>query len=241
MTIAVLVNGAGGRMGQASVAAIRAQVNMIVVAECRRADDLAAMIKKTQPAVVLDFTDADSVLANAKLIIEHNVHPVIGTSGLLAKDITQLQMLCATKKLGGIIVPNFCIGAALMVRFVAEAAKYYSHAEIIELHHDKKLDAPSGTAIKTAAALTEVRNNRRVTCKEIVAGARGASVSDVPIHSVRLPGLLAHQEVLFGSAGELLTIRHDSFSREAYMPGVCLAIEKVLGLSELVYGLENIV
>jgi 4-hydroxy-tetrahydrodipicolinate reductase len=240
MTISVLVNGAAGRMGQAAVQAINAHDKLQLAGLANSGDVLSDVIKTQQPDVVLDFTSAASVLANAKMIIDCGVHPVIGTSGLLPDDVRALQQLCAAKKLGGIIAPNFCIGAVLMMRFAKEAAKYYPHAEIIELHHDKKKDAPSGTAIKTAEIIANVRPNDYQRGTETIAGARGADLQNVPIHSVRLPGLLAHQEVLFGSAGELLTIRHDSFSREAYMPGVCFACEQVVGLTELVYGLEHL-
>ena len=144
--------------------------------------------------------------------------------------------------MGGLIVPNFAIGAVLMMKFSKEAAKYLPNAEVIELHHDGKLDAPSGTAIKTANMISEIRNSfsNPISEKEIIPGSRGGSSQGVKIHSIRLPGLIAHQEVIFGGQSQTLTIRHDSFHRESFMPGVCLACKKVLSLKELVYGLEEL-
>jgi len=240
MSIKILVNGASGRMGEATVAAIEQHANLQLVGQAGRKDNLVEMIRVTKARVVVDFTNAKSVFTNTKMIIDAGVHGVIGSSGLLPEQVQQLQVLAAKQKLGGIIAPNFCIGAVLMMMFAAQAAKYFPRAEIIELHHDKKHDAPSGTAIKSAEMIAAVRENQDVDCDETLVGARGATLNNVPIHSVRLQGLLAHQEVLFGNPGELLTIRHDSFERQAFMPGVCLACEKVVALDEWVYGLENI-
>lgn len=241
MAISILLNGASGKMGSTAAAAIEAHANLHLLAACDHNDDFVGMLAELQPDVVLDFTTPDAVFGNAKTIIAHNARPVIGTSGLMPEQIKALQQSCAAKNLGGIIAPNFCIGAILMMRFAQQAAKYYPQAEIIEYHHDRKKDAPSGTSIKTAQMLSEVRANQLNAGVETIAGARGANLNDVPIHSVRLQGMLAHQEVLFGGEGELLTIRHDSFTREAYMPGVCFALEHVMQLNELVYGLENLV
>lgn len=238
--ISVLLNGASGKMGSTAAAAIEAHPKLSLIAACDHNDNFAGMLAELKPDVALDFTTPDAVLKNTQTIIENNVRPVIGTSGLMLEQVQALQTQCAAKKLGGIIAPNFCIGAILMMRFAEQAAKYYPQAEIIEYHHDRKKDAPSGTSIKTAQMLSNVRPNQYNHCEETIAGARGANLNDVPIHSVRLQGMLAHQEVLFGSEGELLTIRHDSFTREAYMPGVCFAIEKVMQLNELIYGLETL-
>ncbi len=238
--IKVLVTGAGGKMGQATVKAVNAHAGLELVGIAGRSDSLQEKIKDFRPDVVVDFTSAESVMINTAIIIEAGVRPVVGSSGLIPEQVQELQAKAAAKKLGGIIAPNFCVGAILMMRFAEQAAKFFPHAEIVELHHDKKQDAPSGTSVKTAEMLDNVRQNIRADNKEILLGARGATLNDVPIHSIRLPGLLAHQEVLFGGEGELLTIRHDSFNREAYMPGVCMACEQVMGLNELVYGLEEI-
>lgn len=240
MSINVLINGAKGRMGKIAAVAVEQNSGLKLVAAIGREDDLHHTIKKMAAQVVVDFTNAESVFENTKTIIAAGANPVIGSSGLLPEQIKQLQQLAKEKKLGGIIVPNFCIGAVLMMQFAEQAAKYFPQAEIIELHHDKKLDAPSGTAIKTAEMIANNRKNDRASCNETIKGARGAVLKDVTLHSVRLKGLLAHQEVLFGNEGELLTVRHDSFNREAFMPGVCLACKKVVELNELVYGLENI-
>jgi 4-hydroxy-tetrahydrodipicolinate reductase len=193
--------------------------------------------------VMVDFTTPHVVKKHMEQAIRAGVRPVVGTSGLNESDLQELEVLCREKKTGAIIAPNFAIGAVLMMVFARQAAKYLPHVEIIELHHDRKLDAPSGTAVKTAEMIAEVRREMRQGHpeeKEILDGARGAMMQGFRIHSVRLPGLVAHQEVLFGGSGELLTIRHDSLNRESFMPGVRLAIEKVMELDHLVYGLEKI-
>jgi 4-hydroxy-tetrahydrodipicolinate reductase len=230
-------------MGQEAVKAIKATHDLILVGQTSRDDDLAQLINSTQAQVVIDFTNAEVVFANSKAIIEAGAHPVIGTSGLFADQIEQLQALSAAKQLGGIIAPNFSIGAILMMRFAAEAARYFANAEIIEIHHPDKLDAPSGTAVKTAEMMAKVRRERPLqrTEKELLPGARGANLAEVHIHSLRLPGTLAEQEVLLGGAGETLSIRHHTLSRETFMTGVLLACRKVLELDTLVYGLENLV
>lgn len=240
MSIKVLINGAHGRMGKVTVIAVEQCSSLELVGTIGRNDDLAKVIKQTTAKVVVDFTNAESVFENTKTIITTGAYPVVGSSGLLPEQIKELQQLAKEKQVGGIIAPNFCIGAVLMMQFAEQAAKYFSQAEVIEFHHDKKLDAPSGTAIKTAEMIANKRQNEKVVCNETLQGARGAVLQGVPLHSIRLKGLLAHQEVLLGGEGELLTLRHDSFKREAFMPGVCLACEKVVHLNELVYGLENI-
>ena len=190
----------------------------------------------------MDFTTAASVLKNIVCIIESGARPVIGTSGLLPEDIEELQILCTKQKLGGIIAPNFAVGAVLMMKYSQDAARYFPQAEVIELHHNGKLDAPSGTAIKTANLIAESRASvpQKIAEKEILSGARGANAEEIRIHSIRLPGLVAHQEVLFGGQSQTLTIRHDSTHRDSFMPGVCLACKKVMELNELVYGLEHL-
>ena len=155
----------------------------------------------------------------------------------------ELQKLCAQAGLGGLIAPNFAIGAVLMMKFAKEAIRYMPNVEIIELHHDRKADAPSGTAIKTLNMLAEARKQKPdpiVDEKEILPGARGAQSEGIHVHSIRLPGLVAHQEVIFGGKSETLTLRHDSIHRESFMPGVCFGCKKVIELKELIYGLENL-
>jgi 4-hydroxy-tetrahydrodipicolinate reductase len=238
----ILVNGANGRMGHETITAIEQTQDLTIVAKTGHKDDLATAIKSSEAQIVIDFTRPDCVYQNTKTIIEQGAHPVIGTTGLTQQQIIELQNLAKAKQLGGIIAPNFSIGAILMMKFAQQAAHYLSHAEIIEMHHDKKLDAPSGTAIKTAQMIAATRNSQPTmpTCKESLPGARGGNYENIAIHSIRLPGFLAHQMVIFGGEGETLTIKHDSISRSCFMPGVLLACRKVTTLKELVYGLENV-
>lgn len=242
MTIRIIVNGANGRMGQETVKAIQQEKEFELVAQTNRNDNLSEVIKKINPQIVIDFTNAAVAFESALTIINAGVHPVIGTSGLTAQQITELQKISADKKLGGVIAPNFSIGAILMMRFAREAAKYLPNVEIIELHHDGKLDSPSGTAMKTADMIAEVRQKKseNKNTHETIPGARGASHHEIPIHSVRLPGFIASQQVIFGNQGETLTISENTISRESYMPGVRLACKKVLELDSLVYGLEHV-
>ena len=229
-------------MGQESVKAVSKDPDLDLVAQTDLGDKLPGIIDQTKAQVVVDFTTAASAMKNADCIIESGARPVIGTSGLLPEQVAELQKLCNKQNLGGIIVPNFAIGAVLMMKYSQDAAKYFPHVEVIELHHDLKADAPSGTAIKTANLLAESRGSAppSVDEKEILSGARGANAEDIRIHSVRLPGLVAHQEVIFGGQSQTLTIRHDSIHRDSFMPGVCLACKKVMDLNELVYGLEHL-
>ena len=229
-------------MGQESVKAVSKDPDLDLVAQTDLGDKLPEIIDQTKAQVVVDFTTAAAAMKNADSIIESGARPVIGTSGLLPEQVAELQKLCNKQNLGGIIVPNFAIGAVLMMKYSQDAAKYFPHVEVIELHHDLKADAPSGTAIKTANLLAESRGlaPQTVDEKEIFSGARGANAEDIRIHSVRLPGLVAHQEVIFGGQGQTLTIRHDSIHRDSFMPGVCLACKKVMDLNELVYGLEHL-
>ena len=243
-SIRVLVNGYRGKMGQEAVNAINASTGLSLVGTTDIDDDLVKLINETKAQVVLDFTRADVVYNNSKLIIGAGAHPVIGTSGLTVAQVKELQALCAAKQLGGMVVPNFSIGAVLMMKYARDAARYFPDVEIIELHHNQKQDSPSGTAMKTAAMIAENRVVRAdapaVATKETLVGARGANCQGIPIHSVRLSGLVAHQEVIFGGQGETLTLRHDSLHRQSFMPGVCLACSKVVELHELVEGLEFI-
>lgn len=240
--INILLNGAHGRMGQETRKALLLEPELQLVGELGRADDLAMAIKNCQAQVVIDFTHPDTVFANALTIIEAGLHPVIGTTGLKSAQVIELTALCAKKKLGGIIAPNFSIGAVLMMRFAAEAARYFPDAEIIEYHHQDKKDSPSGTAIKTAEMIASKRERipQLPAATEVIAGARGAAYQAIPIHAVRLAGLVANQQVIFGGRGETLTIQHNTINREAFMPGVILACKKVMHLDKLIYGLEHI-
>lgn len=205
--------------------------------------DLAALLAEARPDVMIDFTTPEAVKGNAMLALEAGVRPVIGSTGLSPADLDELRALTEAKGLGALVAPNFAIGALLMMEFAARAAKYFDHAEVIELHHNQKLDAPSGTAFKTVEAMAQVQQQFGVTNvpeTEKLAGVRGGEYAGIRVHSVRLPGMLAHQEVLFGGLGQVLTIRHDAMSRECYMPGVLLGVREVMRLKGLTYGLEHV-
>lgn len=240
--IRVLVNGAQGRMGREASEAVEAEEGLNLVARTDLGDDLGQSIIDSKAHVVVDFTTASAVFENSKTIIASGAHPVIGTSGLLPDQVKELQKLSAAKTLGGLIAPNFAIGAVLMMKFAREAVRYFPNVEVIELHHDGKADAPSGTAVKTLDMLADAREKIPPARqeKEILPGARGASQHEIHVHSVRLPGLVAHQEILFGGNGETLTIRHDSLHRMSFMTGVCFGCKKVIELNELIYGLEHL-
>lgn len=193
--------------------------------------------------VLIDLTTPEFGYIHTKAALEHGVRPVVGTTGFTDEQLQELKELSESKELGCIIAPNFAIGAVLMMKFSQLAAKYFGDVEIIELHHDKKLDAPSGTAVKTAQMINDVREPKQQGHpeeKETLPGARGAEMNGMHIHSVRLPGLIAHQQVLFGADGETLTIRHDSYNRASFMSGVKVCVETVMKTKTLVYGLENI-
>ncbi|MHC0036132.1 4-hydroxy-tetrahydrodipicolinate reductase [Pseudoneobacillus sp. C159] len=193
--------------------------------------------------VLIDLTTPETGMHHARTALNHGVRPVVGTTGFTKEELEELQNLCEEKQLGCIIAPNFAIGAILMMKFSQMAAKYFPNVEIIELHHDQKLDAPSGTAVKTAQMISEVRpvhKQGHPDEKETMVGARGADFEGMHIHSVRLPGLIAHQQVLFGAEGQSLTIRHDSYNRASFMSGVKVAVETVMKLNLFIYGLENI-
>jgi 4-hydroxy-tetrahydrodipicolinate reductase len=206
---------------------------------------LAQAFKLCQAEVVVDFTTQVVVEQHIRLAATHGVRAVVGTTGLSSKKIEALSKFCAKKKAGVIMAPNFSIGAILMMQFAAQAAKYLPHVEIIELHHDHKLDAPSGTAVRTAELVSQARVKSATyedsLDKEVLQGARGAVHKGSHVHSVRLPGLLAHHQVLLSDEGQLLSIRHESFNRSSFMPGVKMAIKKVLGLNKMVYGLDKLV
>lgn len=221
--IRVMVSGAAGRMGQAVVGAVNGAHDMELVA---RADpqaagegafaDVASAIAATRPHVAVDFTQPHVAMRNVVACLDAGVHVVLGTTGLGEDDLAEIRRRSEAGAANCLFAPNFAVGAVLMMRFAAEASRHMPKAEIIELHHDQKLDAPSGTAYRTASLME----------------------GEVPIHSVRLPGLVAHQEVILGGLGETLTIRHDSLSRESFMPGVLLAVRAVGGRPGLTVGLE---
>lgn len=218
VNIKVIVSGAKGKMGQETVKAVQQDTDLTLVGQADIGDDLAQMIRETGAEVVVDFTNPQSVMNNIKIILENGAHGVIGTTGTTEEDLRAVKALADQHKVSCLVAPNFAIGAVLMMQFAKEAVKYLPKAEIIEFHHETKVDKPSGTALRTAHLM-------------------GAAV---PIHSVRLPGLVAHQEVIFGGLGQTLTIRHDSISRESFMPGVILAIKKIGKVKGFVHGLEHL-
>ncbi len=261
MSIKVLVSGAG-RMGREVLAAACHEHDLEpvgVLARSAREEYLSlpdgsglvpfgpepdALLTRTRPDVVVDFTNAEWTPTVARAALDHGARLVIGTSGLSDAFINELDKECRQRKLGAVVCPNFALGAVLMVHLARVAARFFDHAEVIEMHHDGKVDAPSGTAIATARAMSDARESpfvRPPIKKETVEGARGAAVDGVTIHSVRLPGLVAHQEVILGGPGQTLTIRHDSISRESFMPGVVLAVREVMSRQELVLGLDRLI
>jgi 4-hydroxy-tetrahydrodipicolinate reductase len=243
--IKVAVLGAKGRMGTESVKAIFAADDLELVASLDLGDSLD-LLKSSGAEVVLDFTHPDSVMKNIEYAINSGIHVVVGTTGIDSQRMDVIKSLLAKNpKVGAIIAPNFGLGAVLMMQFAAKAATYFESVEIIELHHPDKADAPSGTATRTAELISEARAKAKKSAmpdktSSGIAGARGAKVSDVPIHSIRLRGLVAHQEVLLGDQGETLSIRHDSIDRSGFMPGVLLAIRSVKTRAGLTFGLENL-
>ncbi|MEW6234557.1 MAG: 4-hydroxy-tetrahydrodipicolinate reductase [Candidatus Omnitrophota bacterium] len=236
--IRVLVNGAKGRMGLEIVNTVIDAEDLVLAGETDLGDDLEKIIADSKSDVVVDFTSPHCAYENAQKICASAAAGVIGTTGFTLVQVQSLVDKSKGKKPGIIIAPNFAIGALLMMHCARICAKYMPDVEIIELHHDKKLDAPSGTAIKTAEMISEVRKD--VSTRIFESGVRGKLYSDIPLHSIRLPGLLAHQEVIFGAAGQTLTLRHDSINRSCFMPGVLLAIRQVINIEGLVYGLDKL-
>jgi len=205
-------------------------------------EDAETCFNEVQADVFIDLTVPEVGYKHTLAAFTHNVRPVVGTTGFSEEQLQELRDLSSEKGLGGIIAPNFAIGAVLMMEFSKMAAKYLPDVEIIEKHHDNKLDAPSGTAKKTAELIRETRDYKKQGHpeeKETINGSRGAELDGMRIHSVRLPGLVAHQEVVFGGAGQTLSIKHDSFNRGSFMNGIKVAVDKVMELDSLVYGLEN--
>ena len=242
MKVAVL--GAKGRMGAETVAAIESASDLTLSSALDLGDSLEQLIK-TGTEVIVDFTHPDSVMKNLEFAITNGIHVVVGTTGFDDKKLSELKnLLSKNTKVGALIAPNFGLGAVLMMQFSQKAAQYFESVEIIELHHANKVDAPSGTAIRTAELITDARKQSKKgampdASKTIIPGARGAKVGDVPIHSVRSHGYVAHQEVIFGDAGETLSIRHDSINRAGFMPGVLIGVRNVAKHPGLTVGLEN--
>ena len=259
--IRVAVSGSG-RMGRQVLATIEAQDDLeaVGVVEPRREGsgefasdgggvypsdaDPAALFARVRPDAVVDFTHAAFAATLAEAALAHGVRPVIGSSGVPDEVAARLREGLAERRLGGVIAPNFALGAVVLMRLAAVAAPHFASAEVIELHHDGKADSPSGTALETARLIREARGGdleRAEPGVEHVEGARGAQRGGVGLHSVRLPGLVAHQEVIFGGAGQTLTLRHDSTGRDSFMPGVLLAVREVMRREGLVHGLDALI
>lgn len=242
MKVAVL--GAKGRMGAETVAAINSASDLTLSSALDLGDSLEQLLSSgTQ--IIVDFTTPDSVMKNLEFAISNGIHVVVGTTGFDDKKLSQLkELLTKQPKVGALIAPNFGLGAVLMMQFSQTAAKYFESVEIVEMHHAHKVDAPSGTAIRTAQMITDVRKQNKKgvmpdSTKSASPGARGEKVGDVPVHSIRSHGYVAHQEVIFGDTGETLTIRHDSINRAGFMPGVLIGIRNVAKNPGLTVGLEN--
>ena len=246
--IKVAVCGANGKMGQEVVKAVTSAEDMKLVAKIDiingEYDSIESAHNNVSIDVLVDFTQPKSIYENAKYCLNNNINIVVGTTGLSDEQLKELENLSNQNKTACFVAPNFSTGAVLMMMFAKTAAKYFDNAEIIELHHNQKKDAPSGTAVKTAAMMAENNENfatNNCAETETIEGARGAnSYKNIHIHSVRMPGYMASQEVLFGANGQILSIRHDSTNRECYMPGVLLSIRYVMDKGGFVYGLDNI-
>jgi 4-hydroxy-tetrahydrodipicolinate reductase len=258
--IKVVVHGASGRVGQEVVKAVCQEPDMKMVGavdlkvpgeglalpdgsgKVPFSADFKSIVTTCQPDVVVDFTIAKAAMPAVRIAAEKGVNMVIGSTGYTAEDLAEIEKLAKDKKIGIVIAPNFALGAVMMIHLAKIAGKYFDHAEIIELHHDRKLDAPSGTAKTTAQVMAEAKG--KPFLPPAVAGedspSRGKPVGGINIHAVRLPGLMAHQEVIFGTSGQTLSIRHDTINRECYMPGVILAIREVMKRREYVYGLDKL-
>ncbi len=235
------VVGARGRMGLAAAAAVDASSDLQLVAQLDIGDGLEAL-SDANVDVVIDFTHPDAVMATLDYVISHDIHAVVGTTGFTEDRLAVVRDLLAQHpEVGVLIAPNFSVGAILLMKFAVQAATYFESVEIIELHHPDKADAPSGTARHTAELIAAARTGMVAPDATVTAlpGARGADVDGIPVHSVRLRGLLAHEEVLLGGPGEVLTLRHDSLDRSSFMPGVLLGVRKVAAHPGLTVGLEN--
>ena len=265
--IKIVIAGINGRMGRASAALIHADHDLELIGAVGRpgaayvgqdvakmtnsgsagilvSNEIKDLLTGTKADVLLDFSLSESAFEHAQLALANNVRPVIGTSGLGEEQINTIAKLADSKRLGAMVVPNFSVGAVLMMEFARQAGGFFANAEIVEMHHTKKVDAPSGTAMHTVAKMAKsgnTFNKKEVDEKELLTGARGGEgTAGVRVHSLRLPGLISHQEVIFGGAGELLTIRHDSFNTDCFLNGIALAVKAVVNLDHFVLGLEQV-
>lgn len=264
MTTKIIIAGPRGKMGTEAIHMINNEPSFRLVACLDRKNDgkyisdvipsckqlhtpiyteAEECFQSVNADVLVDLTEAEAGYTHSKIAIKHHIRPVVGTSGITSEQLNELEYLSNENKLGTVIAPNFAVGAVLMMQFAKMAAKQFPDIEIIEKHHDQKKDAPSGTAVKTADLIHSTREYKEQghpNEKELIEGSRGANVDGMHIHSVRLPGLVAHQEIMFGGPGQSLTIKHDSYNRDSFMDGLKLTIKKVMTMEKYVYGLENI-
>jgi 4-hydroxy-tetrahydrodipicolinate reductase len=259
--ITVLVHGALGRMGREVTAAIcrdpvlelvggvdiKATQDQLTLPDGSKkvplSSDLSSLLEACHPKVLLDFTIAEAAMSATRIALKRGINVVIGTSGLSDDNLKEIDQLAEANKVGAVVAPNFTIGAAVLLNAVKAAAKLFDYVDIIEMHHHEKVDAPSGTALATAKAMLQSRGKPFLyskTKKETLSGTRGGEVDGIAIHSVRLPGFVASQEVVFGGQGQTLSIRHDTIGRECYMPGVIMAIKEVVNRRGLAYGLDTL-
>ncbi|MHC4941087.1 MAG: 4-hydroxy-tetrahydrodipicolinate reductase [Planctomycetota bacterium] len=236
----VMIIGARGKVGRCLVRGVEEADDLVLAGAVELGDDLAAAIATESPQVAIDFTTPDAVFDNVSTLLSSKVHAVVGTTGMSEEQLAALDELAKESGVGCLVAPNFALGAVLMMRFAEEAARHLPWVEVIERHHEHKLDAPSGTATTTAQRIARARSEAPSPKKEseLAPGARGGRVDDVAVHSIRLPGSVAHQEVLFGGPGETLSIRHDTINREVFVPGVLLAVRGIGTHTGLVRGLE---
>lgn len=256
-TINIVLAGPRGKMGTEAVKMIdnEERFKLVAVIDRKRDDvtntdntvpvyyDAKTCFQEIKPDVFIDLTVPDAGFNHTKTALQNNIRSVVGTSGFTEAQIEELRTIAKETNTGCIIAPNFALGAVLMMAFSKVAAQYFPDVEIIEKHHDQKIDAPSGTAVKTIDMIKQVREAKKQGHPdeyETIKGSRGGDVEGIKVHSVRLPGLVAHQEVIFGGKSELFTIKHDSFHRESFMGGLKLAIDKVMDMNELIYGLEHV-
>jgi 4-hydroxy-tetrahydrodipicolinate reductase len=240
--ITVIVNGSRGKMGEEAVKAVKSDADLNLVAALDIQDSLFHSIQKTNAQVVVDLTHPSAVKQNVETIVKAGAYAVVGTTGLSDDDLKSIHQLALDCKVAVAVCPNFAIGAVLMMQLAKQVAPFFQRVEIIEYHHDKKADAPSGTAIKTADLIYEGNpkiNQETLDQKELIKGVRGGQKHNIQIHSVRLPGIVANQDVIFGGLGQTLTLRHDTHHRECFMPGILLCIKKIKSYQGLIYGLEH--
>ncbi len=256
----IIVTGANGKMGRETVKTIHSEPGMKLVGAVGRKDmigediisllglegppleitsNLEEAIERTEADTLIEFSVPGAAMKNITIALERGLHVIVGTTGLKEEEIKQLEKLTAEVPGNLILAPNFSLGANLMLKFASLAASYFKRAEIIEMHQDKKEDAPSGTALKTAQLLAPICKGKKE--KRNSQPARGEDYQGISIHSVRLPGMVAHQEVIFGEEGQVLTLRHDTYDRSSFMPGLLLALDKINEIDNMVYGLENLI